>query len=945
MARVRGMHGERLESAIGRVETVVVRVLRGIARTVASLVGGSPSPSALSDDDLQVIRRDWGEAVTVEIVPALADAYVESATVLAKEFADAARPVDVVSLDAPSAADFLDAATNRLVAVADTLWEVARKELADGVRAGEGIEELAARLQEAGGFGEARARTIARTECVAAANAASLAQALRLDDPSMVKEWLDSDDTRVREAHDDADGQTAPVGEPFEVGGEFLMYPGQPIGSPSNVINERCTLGYSWDDDEPLAASTPEAFHLPGKHDQSEHGKGGLNAPDTTGTQTSGGGQAIPVRDRTSIGEIAKKVGSQKLTLAAHDDGNLGIGAENGNHIRLSPANVNELRKKAIHSDGMQVGDEFTITHTERRGDTGYTTLKMLVQKTALFPGEETPDGDDGYLGDTFAVHLSPSDDPDFEELRAAPAVEMTAGQLVELAETLRALEGARRVDTGHGQVDMFSDDQSWVLRPMDGPELRLNRRGTRSLGRAIDAVIDDFDDPDDTRPGGPMGPDETTERTVETNVGPVTVSLKGGFEVGDLTIRPHDHDAEIVVAPDRQAAFMEQWRLLTDVLTASASRWAKERTDSLGVVVAAAKVHPGAMVALRPSAADAKRLAVDGGEPVDQLHTTLAYLGTAADIPPETQEAIVSRLRSLVEDALRPDYDLPMVVDGFAVSMFNPPGMVQEDGKDRDTCVVLGLSGGDLDPVHGMVADTLREVFAEAGLEMLEQHTPWVAHTTLQYTDDPGRVAELVDRAGPVTFDAIRVAFGGENTDIPLRPLTDEPDKDEDGEPSGELAAALDSGGPHNLGDEEVPPEGWDEYFADRVAEFVQTDAKLREYWLRGPGAARIRWGSKGDFTRCVRALGRYVRDPEGLCNEYHKEAVGKYPGEHQAQASHGVPEFPDYLAGLAMPLLRELAHRRYGILPGRIRKSALVALIREHVNASQPTDGMRAS
>jgi len=285
------------------------------------------------------------------------------------------------------------------------------------------------------------------------------------------------------------------------------------------------------------------------------------------------------------------------------------------------------------------------------------------------------------------------------------------------------------------------------------------------------------------------------------------------------------------------------------------------------------------------------------------------------------------------------------MVVDGFAVSMFNPPGMVQEDGKDRDTCVVLGLSGGDQDPVHGMVADTLREVFAEAGLEMLEQHTPWVAHTTLQYTDDPGRVAELVDRAGPVTFDAIRVAFGGENTDIPLRPLTDEPDKDEDGEPSGELAAALDSGGPHNLGDEEVPPEGWDEYFADRVAEFVQTDAKLREYWLRGPGAARIRWGSKGDFTRCVRALGRYVRDPEGLCNEYHKEAVGKYPGEHQAQASHGVPEFPDYLAGLAMPLLRELAHRRYGILPGRIRKSALVALIREHVNASQPTDGMRAS
>lgn len=55
----------------------------------------------------------------------------------------------------------------------------------------------------------------------------------------------------------------------------------------------------------------------------------------------------------------------------------------------------------------------------------------------------------------------------------------------------------------------------------------------------------------------------------------------------------------------------------------------------------------------------------------------------------------------------------------------------------------------------------------------------------------------------------------------------------------------------------------------------------QLREYWVRGEGAVKIRWGTDGDFDRCVRQLGRYVRDPEGLCNRYHQAAVGAPPGK----------------------------------------------------------------
>ena len=63
--------------------------------------------------------------------------------------------------------------------------------------------------------------------------------------------------------------------------------------------------------------------------------------------------------------------------------------------------------------------------------------------------------------------------------------------------------------------------------------------------------------------------------------------------------------------------------------------------------------------------------------------------------------------------------------------------------------------------------------------------------------------------------------------------------------------------------------------------AEAYGSDRRLREYWTHGEGAAKIRWGTPGDFKRCVRHLEKYVTRPEGLCNEYHVEAVGAPPGK----------------------------------------------------------------
>ena len=55
--------------------------------------------------------------------------------------------------------------------------------------------------------------------------------------------------------------------------------------------------------------------------------------------------------------------------------------------------------------------------------------------------------------------------------------------------------------------------------------------------------------------------------------------------------------------------------------------------------------------------------------------------------------------------------------------------------------------------------------------------------------------------------------------------------------------------------------------------------------YWAKGEGALKIRWGTDGDFDRCVRALRPKVPvevDVKGLCSNLHLRATGHRPGKH---------------------------------------------------------------
>ena len=150
-------------------------------------------------------------------------------------------------LEAPFVQDFIRARANQLAGqVTDTTYSAIQQALADGVANGASIDDLARGVQDVFDVASrSRAQTIARTEVISASNgSASLAAAQFPADVAAGQEFIATRDERVRDDHADADGQVVAMGAPFEVGGESLLYPGDPDGSPENVINCRCTVAF-----------------------------------------------------------------------------------------------------------------------------------------------------------------------------------------------------------------------------------------------------------------------------------------------------------------------------------------------------------------------------------------------------------------------------------------------------------------------------------------------------------------------------------------------------------------------------------------------------------------------------------------------------------------------------------------------------------------------------
>lgn len=118
-------------------------------------------------------------------------------------------------------------------------------ELTTAILKGESIPKIAKRLKSVAEGYLGDTIRIARTETTRIENSArqAVGDEGKRRGFNMWKRWVATADDRTRPEHADADGQEVPNDEPFTVGGEKMMYPGDISYGASawNTVNCRCT--------------------------------------------------------------------------------------------------------------------------------------------------------------------------------------------------------------------------------------------------------------------------------------------------------------------------------------------------------------------------------------------------------------------------------------------------------------------------------------------------------------------------------------------------------------------------------------------------------------------------------------------------------------------------------------------------------------------------------
>lgn len=132
--------------------------------------------------------------------------------------------------------------------VVSTTQEALDGHLSQGIDASE-IDDLITQLQQQYDDWQSGGRTesIADTQVVGGWSLGELDaafQAHNVAGAQAMRTWNATMDARTRPEHAAADGQSVGLGEPFDVGGESLMYPCDPTGSAGNTINCRCSVSY-----------------------------------------------------------------------------------------------------------------------------------------------------------------------------------------------------------------------------------------------------------------------------------------------------------------------------------------------------------------------------------------------------------------------------------------------------------------------------------------------------------------------------------------------------------------------------------------------------------------------------------------------------------------------------------------------------------------------------
>lgn len=129
----------------------------------------------------------------------------------------------------------------------DEQWnkKVINSAITQGILQGDSIDKIADRLAASvADMSQTSAIRNARTMTTSAQNGGRIDSYKRAESMGikMMQVWLSTLDNRTRHEHILLDGQKRKVGEPFEVDGEKIYFPGDPSAEPYLTYNCRCTL-------------------------------------------------------------------------------------------------------------------------------------------------------------------------------------------------------------------------------------------------------------------------------------------------------------------------------------------------------------------------------------------------------------------------------------------------------------------------------------------------------------------------------------------------------------------------------------------------------------------------------------------------------------------------------------------------------------------------------
>ncbi|WP_158716908.1 2'-5' RNA ligase family protein [Streptomyces rimosus] len=306
-----------------------------------------------------------------------------------------------------------------------------------------------------------------------------------------------------------------------------------------------------------------------------------------------------------------------------------------------------------------------------------------------------------------------------------------------------------------------------------------------------------------------------------------------------------------------------------------------------------------GVMVALRLPPDVAAKIAHPEGTPAEHLHITLAYLGDAAAL-----SEIPDDLHGIVAPSVAGTAPLKGTIGGI--------GRFPDTGDGEPTWVPVDVPG--LAELRQRVVEALG---ASAYADKLNTQHGYTPHVTLGYALP--EVAPVP--ATPVTFDQVAIVRGADTSFVPLgQPAAPAPSAEEPADDTAAPSAAVPPAEVKSAAQIvlEAKGAGPDAHRGDAE--------QLRKWYAHGEGAARIGWGARGDFDRCVAIAAQHMSpdDAKGYCNLRHHDALGIYPATHAAAErksaaqvvleakSHPLPKAEPMSPISPMPLSYEQLHAR---------------------------------